>query len=173
LTTVPLEKSHGHSGEQHSSHGENTSKYLGRNICTRHANEACALEVQDEATSGNITVGVVSIQPLLALAGRLIQVGADFGDLIGVLLIVVVLVIDFLGFLAGDAAGVDDGFLGVGEGVAIVQGLVDAVGGRVATGFLHEDTQVDLLSVVGAVCFVVVKAVLDFNELTVCQMDMQ
>jgi hypothetical protein len=112
--------------------------------------DAGALEALDVVAAVVVTVGEVSLQALLALGGSRIQGGTNLGNRVSILLIPFVLFANIAWLLARDAAGVDDGIFRVGKRRAVVDRLVEALGGGIAAGFIREGSEVDAPSVGGA-----------------------
>mmetsp|Transcript_29324 Transcript_29324/g.70769 ORF Transcript_29324/g.70769 Transcript_29324/m.70769 type:complete len:424 (+) Transcript_29324:203-1474(+) len=111
-----------------------------------------SLEAGDElAPVGVGVVGRAVRQAGLALSGLLVEALADLEDLVLVLLIAVVVVVLVLGLLAGHALVVDEGLLGVGEGLSVGELLVGARGRGVGARLVHEDAEVDVFAIRGAV----------------------
>ena len=132
-------------------HAKDTSKDLGRNVRTSHANNCWVFEALDVFTSRVITVGGVSTQSFLTLASGWIQIGAYLKDGIGIFLIPVVLVLYIAGFFARGASWSNQWLLCIGKGFPVVKGLVDSSGSGVTAGLFDENTKKDLLSVSRAV----------------------
>lgn len=122
LATTLLREYRGNRSEDHGGYAEDSSGRLRADVGPR--DDAGALEALDVGTAVVVAVQKVSLQVLLALGGARVQVGANLGDRVGILLIPVVLVFNITWLLARDATGVDEGLLRVGKGVTIVDRLV-------------------------------------------------
>lgn len=145
LATIPLSEYRGNRSEDHGGDAKDSSGRLRADVGPW--NDAGALEALDVCTAVVVAVQKVSLQVLLALGGGRVQVGANLGDRVGILLIPVVLVFNITWLLARDATGVDDGLLRVGNGVSIVDSLVEAVGGGIAAGLVGERSEEDAPSI--------------------------
>mmetsp|Transcript_20604 Transcript_20604/g.31434 ORF Transcript_20604/g.31434 Transcript_20604/m.31434 type:complete len:396 (-) Transcript_20604:68-1255(-) len=91
----------------------------------------------------------------LTLGRCLVELFATLLDLIGILLVVVVVLVNILGFLAGHALGADQGGGGVGHGCSVGKGGVGGgtvVGvGKDGTFIVGEETHADSGSIIGTV----------------------
>jgi hypothetical protein len=110
------------------------------------------LQALDVLASVGVAVREVPLESLLALGRGRVQQGANFGDGVGIGLIVAVLILNLGWLLARHAIGVDDGLLRVWDGVAVVDRLVQARGCGVAACLVGEGPEVDAPSVRRAVC---------------------
>mmetsp|Transcript_16119 Transcript_16119/g.32343 ORF Transcript_16119/g.32343 Transcript_16119/m.32343 type:complete len:420 (+) Transcript_16119:97-1356(+) len=91
----------------------------------------------------------------LTLGRCLVELFTTLLDLIGILLVVVVVLVNVLGFLAGHALGADQGGGGVGHGCSVGKGGVGGgtvVGvGKDGTFIVGEETHADSGSIIGTV----------------------
>ncbi len=144
-----LVESGGQSGEEDGGDAEYTGGSLRTDV---DLGDEGILQALDVLAAEGVAVREVPLESLLALGRGRVQQGANLGDGVGVGLIVAVLILDLRWLLARDAAGVDDGLFRVGDGVAVVDRLVQARGCGVAAGLLGEGSKVDALPVGRAVC---------------------
>ena len=147
----------GISSEENERAGEESDEDTCRDVLGSRARDNGAILAHDLDALHEVAavvVGVLDVQPVLALSGLLIELLARLLDLVPVGLVILVILIGVRRLLARHALGSDHGRFAVGQSLAVGESRVSlataVLVGELGACVISEDSEEDAATVLGA-----------------------